>query len=339
MSKLAIVVPVYNVEQYLDKCISSILEQDYKDFTLVLVDDGSTDSSGKKCDEWERADERVRTFHKKNGGLMSAWKYGVKKSESYYIGFVDSDDWIEPNMYRTLIEKALNNDADIVTCGLIADYEKDNTSVPEVITLRGGLYNKDDIANEIYPVMISGNNYTRRGFSPNRVTKIFKRTLLEECFVDCDDEVSIGEDLLTTFCCIQKANRVFIINDYFPYHYRINQKSMIQKYSDKKYAKIDLLYQHMMAINERGSYDFSKQISTDYIKLLLMQLDTEILFSKKNSMQLLKSMKHISGELYFQNAIRLSEWEKLPIKYKLYVFFFNHHLFLPILIIRKMKKV
>lgn len=339
INKLAIIVPVYNVEKYIDECVSSILKQSYRDLTVILVDDGSTDSSGRKCDQWAKKNKHIRVFHKPNGGLMSAWKYGVTHSESEYIGFVDSDDWIETDMYEVLMDTAEKEDADIVISGLLFDYEGTNRTLPEKFQLTAGLYERTDIEKKIYPILISGTDYTARGLSPNRVTKIFRRCLLEASLSDCSDEVSIGEDLLTTFCCIQKANRVFVKADFYPYHYRINPNSMMQKYSDSKYEKINILYQHMLDVNKRSAYDFSKQIHTDYLKLTLMQLDTEILFSGRTAKELIARMNALHHDSIFEDAWKKSEWCSLPIKYKIYLNFFKHNLYTLVLAIRRIKQV
>lgn len=95
MPKISIIVPVYNVEKYLRKCIDSILNQTFKDFELILIDDGSTDESGKICDEYNLKDNRIKVIHKENGGLSSARNAGLDIAQGEYIGFVDSDDWIE----------------------------------------------------------------------------------------------------------------------------------------------------------------------------------------------------------------------------------------------------
>ena len=100
---LSIIVPVYNVEKYIGKCIESIVNQTYKDLEIILVDDGSTDNSGKICDEWARKDKRIKVIHKKNGGLSDARNAGLDICTGDYIGFVDSDDYIELNMYEDLL--------------------------------------------------------------------------------------------------------------------------------------------------------------------------------------------------------------------------------------------
>lgn len=99
---ITIIVPVYNVEKYLDKCVETITKQTYKKLEIILVDDGSTDSSGKKCDEWKNIDDRIIVIHKKNGGLSSARNAGIDIAKGKYISFVDSDDYIDIRMIENL---------------------------------------------------------------------------------------------------------------------------------------------------------------------------------------------------------------------------------------------
>ena len=119
MNDISVIVPVYNVEKYLEKCIDSILSQTFKNFEIILVDDGSTDSCGIICDEYERLDNRVKVIHKINGGLSSARNSGLEIASGEYVAFVDSDDWIDKNMYQELYNEAKKNNADIVQCKFI----------------------------------------------------------------------------------------------------------------------------------------------------------------------------------------------------------------------------
>ena len=115
MSRISVIVPVYNVEKYLCKCVDSILVQSYTNFELLLIDDGSTDSSGLICDEYAAKDLRVRVFHKQNGGLSSARNVGISIAMGEYVIFVDSDDyWTSSSVLDKLLVCAIQNDADIV---------------------------------------------------------------------------------------------------------------------------------------------------------------------------------------------------------------------------------
>ena len=115
---ISVIVPVYNVEQYLKKCVDSIVNQTYKNLEIILVDDGATDSSGEICDELEKLDNRIKVYHKENGGLSDARNYGVARATGSYIGFVDSDDFIDAEMYEKLYEAIIKEDADVAECNL-----------------------------------------------------------------------------------------------------------------------------------------------------------------------------------------------------------------------------
>ncbi len=118
MVKFSVIVPCYNVEAYLDQCIESIISQDYEDFEVLLIDDGSNDGTGVKCDEWASKDERIHTFHKLNGGLSDARNYGMAQSQGEYLIFIDSDDFIESGAFSE-IAKATDGEPDVITTRLI----------------------------------------------------------------------------------------------------------------------------------------------------------------------------------------------------------------------------
>lgn len=118
MCKISVIIPVYNVELYIERCLESIINQTYKNLEIILVNDGSTDKSGTICDEYALKDSRIRVIHQKNGGLSSARNRGLDIATGEYIGFVDSDDWISTDMYQTLLTIALKYEVDIVECGV-----------------------------------------------------------------------------------------------------------------------------------------------------------------------------------------------------------------------------
>lgn len=117
MDLISVIVPVYKVESYLDRCVSSIVNQTYSNLEIILVDDGSPDRCGAMCDAWAEKDSRIRVIHKENGGLSDARNAGMAAATGEYIAFVDSDDWIEPQMYQRLYEAMIATDSDIASCG------------------------------------------------------------------------------------------------------------------------------------------------------------------------------------------------------------------------------
>lgn len=118
---ISVIIPVYNVEPYVRRCLDSVVNQTYKDLEILVIDDGSTDDSGKICDKYKR-DERVKVFHTENRGLSAARNLGLDNASGEWIGFVDSDDWIEPDMYEVLLKRAEETGADIAECGFYIDY-------------------------------------------------------------------------------------------------------------------------------------------------------------------------------------------------------------------------
>ena len=130
-SLISIIVPVYNVELYLNECINSIRNQTYKNLEIILIDDGSTDNSGKICDEYAKIDSRIVVIHKENKGVTSARKVGVEIANGKYIGFVDSDDYIDKEMYKNMLKKILETDADFIDCGCIRFSDSNNIYYPK----------------------------------------------------------------------------------------------------------------------------------------------------------------------------------------------------------------
>lgn len=131
---ISVIVPVYNVDQYLNRSIDSILSQTYTDIEVLLVDDGSTDCSGKICDEYANKDSRVRVFHKINEGVSSARNVGLDNAKGQWITFVDADDWIDKNMYQKLYNTAVSTQADIVLCSFYEYHGLGKTFLIEAIS-------------------------------------------------------------------------------------------------------------------------------------------------------------------------------------------------------------
>lgn len=145
MSKISIVVPVYNAEKYIHRCVDSILSQTFTDFELLLIDDGSPDGSGAICDEYAQKDSRVHAIHKKNGGVSSARQCGIDNAQGEYIIHADPDDWIDSTMLDELYRKAVEDNADMVICDYWEDVDREcrkRVQTPSSL-------NKDDLLNDI----------------------------------------------------------------------------------------------------------------------------------------------------------------------------------------------
>lgn len=222
MSELiSIVVPIYNVEKYLRKCIDSILAQTYQNLQIILVDDGSKDCSGIICDEYKKKDLRISVIHQENGGLVNARKAGLRMAVGDYVGFVDGDDYIEKEMYQRLLEILKNTSADFVHAGYLKNDE---------IQIRGtGAYaeidlNKENKNSKIIELIFD----LEKGqiMSPCLCFKLFKREIIVDAYSKVPDGQSYGEDLISLCRAIYLSDKVTIINEGY-YHYIVRNDSIM----------------------------------------------------------------------------------------------------------------
>lgn len=178
MATISVIVPIYKVEQYLDRCVESILAQTVKDLEIILVDDGSPDACPKMCDEWAARHQNIRVVHKPNGGLSSARNAGIEVASGDYIGFIDSDDHILPDMYKCLLSALQTNDADMAICGYqYVDQSTDKVDFVETgkSPLTDGVLNR----KEAYEKLVA----SRAGYSfyVTAWNKLYKKELFNNC--------------------------------------------------------------------------------------------------------------------------------------------------------------
>lgn len=227
MDKLvAVIVPVYNAEQYLEKCIESILSENKVPIEIVLVDDGATDSSGRICDAFAAKDARIKVIHKENEGLMATWIRGVKESSAPFLFFVDSDDWLEEDVISTLAASLVPDKKQIVTGGFLIDRGEKGTR-KERVGVAAGVYEGDALKTQIQNEVL-GHEVRRVPLS--RCMKLFSRELIEENLSFVDPSVRMGEDLTITVPAILDAERIVVLEGGPYYHYRYVTESMVHHY-------------------------------------------------------------------------------------------------------------
>lgn len=221
---ISIIVPVYNMELYLDRCMQSLVTQEYKNIEIILVDDGSTDSSAVLCDEWGKRDVRVKVFHKENGGQCTARNLGLEAAHGAYIAFVDSDDYVDASIYNRLLDDMIQYDADISCCA---------TTNSEIV---GGsnavsIFTNEEVMSEHLA------DFSVVGQSP--CDKLFKRELFEEIRFPL---LRAYEDCATIYKLLAKARRV-VYRDSTLYHYIHRKNStMTQSFSCVKFIQIDVYW-------------------------------------------------------------------------------------------------
>lgn len=211
---ISIIVPVYNVEKYIHKCIDSILSQSYTDFEVLLIDDGSTDSSGIICDEYARKDARIRVFHKENGGVSSARNIGILNAKGKYSIHVDADDWIEINMLQMMFSQIKKRNSDM----LIVDYFKNNNKKQNKIIQKPSSLNPYDCICDILTGNLMGST----------CNKLVKHELYMKHNICFPTNINYCEDCMVVIQLLLQANKIDYLNEAF-YHYNYNPSSITAK--------------------------------------------------------------------------------------------------------------
>ncbi len=221
---ISIIVPVYNVEKYLERCIESILEQTFKNFELVLINDGSTDNSGKICDEYANRDNRIRVIHKKNEGVSVARNIGIETAKGKYIMFVDSDDWLDIDMVEYLYNMINQSNYDISVCRYSL-YKNGKVSNRIEKEEHIEIYNNND---DIMREFVSKNKFL---FSP--VNKLYKKSLFIENDIRFSNYIKYSEDALLNYHIFSNINKL-IYSNMSKYNYNMHSNSTVTNINEKR---------------------------------------------------------------------------------------------------------
>lgn len=326
----SIVVPIYNVEQFLDDCVRSILEQTYKEFELILVDDGSTDSSGQMCDQYEKEDCRIRVIHKKNGGLVSARKAGILIAKGDYAVCVDSDDWIDKKHLQELARIVHDYSPDIICFGHyeVSEGKKKNFIIP----FRKGLYEKSGLINEIYPQLIRTEGAT--AFPPTIWAKAYKMDLYRTEQLLVDDRIKIGEDAACTIPCMLRANSIYIL-DKALYYYRRNNISMTKNKKPFSWDVPELIELHLRKRVETNEADLQQQISRRTIHALINVVKTQFYRDEKYRVITKDIQKELDRPIY-KNALKDSKFKRES-TISICRFFLTHNIYFPFYLLSKIR--
>ena len=234
---ISIVVPVYNVGNYLDKCIETIIKQTYKNIEIILVDDGSKDNSGSKCDEWKNKDKRIKVIHKVNGGLSSARNAGIEVAVGKYINFIDSDDYIDLRMIEILYNAIYRNEADISICNRYYVFEdgKKYLRYPN---------KKNVLEMDSEEAIFELNNY--KNFDMSAWAKLYKKELFENIRFP---EGKLSEDFYIMYLLFDKAEKIVYNSE--PLYYYLQRKGSISKNKKLNFDFVEAAYEQMMYVEKK----------------------------------------------------------------------------------------
>lgn len=244
---ISVIVPVYNTEKYLRECIESIIRQTYEMLEIILVDDGSTDTSSNICDEYANKDGRIIVIHQENRGLVAARKTGVSRATGKYVTFVDSDDWIAKDAYDKLMTSVGEHDIDIVSFGytMVASKWK-----KEIYNLFNDAIYEGELLKILYSKAMYDNDAEASGITRSLCTKLIRRELVQEKLEQMDEKITLGEDAAVVYDSCLSAKSIMIKN-IAPYYYRIHSESMCKKEDIDVFSRIYLFQAYMKNVFEK----------------------------------------------------------------------------------------
>ena len=288
---ISVIVPIYNVEQYARRCLDSILCQTYKNLEIILIDDGSTDNSGKICDDYAKKDRRIKVIHQENGGVSHVKNVGISLASGKYICFVDSDDTINPNHIEGLLTACENNKADIAICGI--DFVKYNTTY-HPIKVRAGIFNRHDY---IYELIHNIHGYTHGKLYPKKLIAGLRFR----------EDITVCEDFYFNMQLALRINKTVVINQY-SYNYIHNPTSLLgSDYSEKN---IGDLRAHALI------YDLLKDYFPDLAQLFAYKSAASAYRQK----YFYRKSNYRDGTIYAEILSSMKKYEKITFQSSLVTF-------------------
>lgn len=299
MKKISVIVPVYNVEKYLSQCLDSIIHQTYKNLEIILVDDGSTDSSGLICDNYSQKDKRIKIIHKCQGGLSDARNAGLKIATGEYISFIDSDDFIDKNMYSILINNTQKYNSDIVWFNYYNYYSKKHFINSSIIK-NNDLY---DLSSSD-KIKFAKNLFYQYKMDAHVWAKLYKRSIFNNIKFPYG---KLFEDIFVLLPILSNAKIISTIPDCL-YFYRNRSESIVNQYFKQNIIKnIDFIESRIiLAINYKNHFPNIPESNLFLFDVIKTAFDTLYKFDNYHTQQ--KIITHLMSKLLK---------EKLPVKIKL----------------------
>ncbi|MDD6403968.1 MAG: glycosyltransferase family 2 protein [Mollicutes bacterium] len=331
-TKVSVIVPVYNVpEKYLEKCVSSLVNQTLNDIEIILVDDGTPDTSGKLCDDFAIKDSRIKVIHQENKGLCGARNTGVKSSIGEWISFVDGDDWIEPDAYEKLYNIGTKNNVDVVMFGYVKDYpSKSVIMLYDKYFENEKVYNTSEDITYLQKMILNYN--ANCAMAP---TKFIRKSIIEKYNIYHDEKLRQGaEGIEFNIRLFSKIKSALFLNETF-YHYIYNDESITTVHNEKNHQ---MVIECFKKIKSEINNDDSEIMGWFYNRMKYVILTTAIsgYFSSSNKepykIQKRKFKKYMFDTLV-QETLKSKNYQGLSTTRKVTLSFIKHRLFLLVKII------
>ena len=256
----SVIVPIYNVEQYLSSCIESVLKQSFEDLELILVDDGSNDNCPRICDCYAQKDSRIKVIHKKNGGLVSARQAGISMASGDYVVNLDGDDRMADEMLENAYRIIADTKADIISFSYTSCF-KNGLERRENEPAEPGMYQKNDMKKVIYPKLLLDKNMRHMLYF--LWGKAVRRSLITMPQLNVTKSISLGEDLCCVVPCYLKAEKVYITRAN-GCMYNIRDNSISKSVNPNQLSEIEEVVKLLHMLDSTAADDFGEQISRYY---------------------------------------------------------------------------
>lgn len=327
--KVSIIIPIYNVERFLDRCMQSVLNQTLKEIEIILVDDGSPDNCPYLCDEYAQKDARIKVIHKKNAGLGYARNSGIEVATGEYVAFVDSDDFVDKSMYERLYATAKKKNLDTCFCGFYRHYATGKLDCKIEVPQDTYFTSRKEVDSFLLDMVAPLPSYHSDVKYMMCVWKaIYSRTLLENYAIRfCSERVFVSEDILFHLDYLPKAEQVGFISEHL-YYYCVNDAvTLSNSYSRAKFEKNKVFLDE---VKRKLSLLFPESIYINrYYRLCFLYLRTSLnkelhsqnVREKRDKRQI---VKELAGDLYFQSMFAQYPYMKLPWKHRLFFAMLKH---------------
>lgn len=270
--KISVIVPVYNKEDYLRECVDSILKQDYQNMEIILVDDASTDHSGRICDDYGRSNACVHVIHQENGGPTAACVAGMRAADGDYYMFIDSDDYVDPQMLTGMAAHLTGKRGEIICCNHLL--EKQKSTEPVYSNVEPGVYEGEELTAKIKEKLIG---QERKVIPLSRCMKLCEKSVFAENEKYYDYGVRFGDDSNMMYPALLNSTRVVIMEEALYYHYRYVEGSIIHRYDAGIYESVQKLMKALSrAARDKQAPDGERAVAREYCYMLLYVMKNEL---------------------------------------------------------------
>lgn len=287
--KVSIIVPVYNTQDYLEQALDSLLSQSFSELEIVCVDDGSTDNSPSILDKYADANNNFIVIHKKNEGAAKARKIGVSAASADVIGFLDSDDWIEPDMIKELYEKMRLDGVDMISSGNIRNEAGDVFADG----IAEGIYRKSENWDKVMENLIMDKGVRTLKIGTSASNKLFKKEILQKAMAGIDDRIRFHDDDCLVYSYLMNCHSFTVTHKVY-YHYRLNETSMTHTHDEYYFARMNLVYLFLKEC-------FLKTAYSDILIPQLEQYFVDAMMDGINHTYSLSSIAHVEWTFPYEN--------------------------------------